>query len=108
MSKINVAINGFGRIGRSVFKIAMQRNNINIVGVNDLTDTKTLAHLLKYDSTLGIYDKEVSFTESDIVVDGLAIPVHSEKSPGNIPWATSPDVVIESTGIFRKKEDAKG
>ncbi|MFW5804984.1 MAG: type I glyceraldehyde-3-phosphate dehydrogenase [Bacteroidales bacterium] len=108
MSKINIAINGFGRIGRSAFKIALERDNLNIVGINDLTDTKTLANLLKYDSTQGIYDKDVSYTDSNLVVDGLEIPVHAEKSPASIPWQTTPDVVIESTGIFRKREDAKG
>ncbi len=108
MSKINVAINGFGRIGRSVLKIAYEKDNINIVGINDLTDTKTLAHLLKYDSTQGMYDKSVKHREDSIVVDGQEIPVHAEKSPANIPWATTPDVVIESTGIFRKREDSKG
>ncbi|MGC9331852.1 MAG: type I glyceraldehyde-3-phosphate dehydrogenase [Bacteroidales bacterium] len=108
MSKINVAINGFGRIGRSAFKIAMERDNLNIVGINDLTDTKTLANLLKYDSTQGIYNKTVSYTDTYLVVDGLEIPVHTEKSPASIPWQSTPDVVIESTGIFRKREDAKG
>ncbi|MFO7880776.1 MAG: type I glyceraldehyde-3-phosphate dehydrogenase [Bacteroidales bacterium] len=108
MSKINVAINGFGRIGRSVFKIAFEKENINIVGVNDLTDTATLAHLLKYDSTQGIYDKEIEHKDDALSVDGHNIPVHSEKSPANIPWEETPDVVIESTGIFRKREDSKG
>ncbi|MDA3820107.1 MAG: type I glyceraldehyde-3-phosphate dehydrogenase [Candidatus Delongbacteria bacterium] len=105
---MNVAINGFGRIGRSDFKIAVERDNMNIVGINDLTDTKTLANLLKYDSTQGIYNKTVSYTDSYLVVDGLEIPVHAEKSPASIPWQSTPDVVIESTGIFRKREDAKG
>jgi glyceraldehyde 3-phosphate dehydrogenase len=108
MSKINVAINGFGRIGRSVLKIALEKDNINIVGVNDLTDTKTLAHLLKYDSTQGIYNKSVKHKDNAILVDGLEIPVHDEKAPGKIPWTSTPDVVIESTGIFRKREDSKG
>ena len=108
MSKINVAINGFGRIGRSVFKIAFERKDIHIVGVNDLTDTKTLAHLLKYDSTQGIYNKDVSYNDNAIVVDGDEIPVLSEKSPENINWSSTPEVVVESTGIFRKKEDSKG
>ncbi|MEA3448025.1 MAG: type I glyceraldehyde-3-phosphate dehydrogenase [Bacteroidota bacterium] len=105
---MNVAINGFGRIGRSAFKIALERDNMNIIGINDLTDTKTLANLLKYDSTQGTYNKTVSYTDSYLVVDGLEIPVHAEKSPASIPWKTTPEVVIESTGIFRKREDAKG
>lgn len=108
MTKIKVAINGFGRIGRSVLKIADERQGIEIIGINDLTDTKTLAHLLKYDSTQGIFPKKVDFNENSIIIDGKSIPVSAEKSPGNIPWAVTPDVVIESTGIFRERESAKG
>jgi glyceraldehyde 3-phosphate dehydrogenase len=108
MTKIKVAINGFGRIGRSVLKIANERPGIEIIGINDLTDTKTLAHLLKYDSTQGIYNKNIQHDESSLIIDGNKIPVTAEKSPANIPWTTTPDVVIESTGIFRKKESEKG
>jgi glyceraldehyde 3-phosphate dehydrogenase len=108
MTKIKVAINGFGRIGRSVLKIANERSGIEIIGINDLTDTKTLAHLLKYDSTQGIYNKSVQYDDSNIVIDGNKIPVTAEKSPANIPWASTPDVVVESTGIFRQRESAKG
>ncbi len=108
MTKIKVAINGFGRIGRSVLKIADERQGIEIIGINDLTDTKTLAHLLKYDSTQGIFPKNVDFDENSIIIDGKSIPVSAEKSPANIPWAVTPDVVIESTGIFRERESAKG
>jgi len=108
MTKIKVAINGFGRIGRSVLKIANERPGIEIVGINDLTDTKTLAHLLKYDSTQGIYNKTVEHDDSHIIIDGKKFPVTAEKSPANIPWAVTPDVVIESTGIFRERESAKG
>jgi glyceraldehyde 3-phosphate dehydrogenase len=108
MSKIKVAINGFGRIGRNVFKIALERENIEIVGINDLTDTKTLSHLLKYDSTQGKFNGEVSYDNEGIIVNGKKIKVSAERSPINIPWGETPDVVIESTGIFRKKESEKG
>lgn len=108
MSKIKVAINGFGRIGRNVYKIALERENIEIVGINDLTDTKTLAHLLKYDSTQGKFNGTVSYDENSIIVNGVKVKVSSEKSPANIPWGETPDVVVESTGIFRKKESEKG
>ena len=108
MSKIKVAINGFGRIGRNVFKIALERDNIEIVGINDLTDTKTLSHLLKYDSTQGRFNGEVSYDNDGIIVNGKKIKVSAERSPINIPWGETPDVVIESTGIFRKKESEKG
>ncbi len=108
MSKIKVAINGFGRIGRNVFKIALERDDIQIVGINDLTDTKTLAHLLKYDSTQGKFNGEVSFDNEGIIVNGTKIKVSAERSPINIPWGETPDVVVESTGIFRKKESEKG
>jgi len=108
MSKIKVAINGFGRIGRNVFKIALERGDIEIVGINDLTSTKTLAHLLKYDSTQGRFKGDVSFDEQNIIVNGIKIKVSAEKSPANIPWGITPDVVIESTGIFRAKESPKG
>ncbi|MFP4025953.1 MAG: type I glyceraldehyde-3-phosphate dehydrogenase [Thiohalospira sp.] len=105
---MKVAINGFGRIGRNVYKIALERENIEIVGINDLTDTKTLAHLLKYDSTQGKFNGTVSYDENSIIVNGVKVKVSSEKSPANIPWGETPDVVVESTGIFRKKESEKG
>lgn len=107
MSKIKVAINGFGRIGRNVFKIALQRNDVEIIGINDLTDTKTLAHLLKYDSTQGQFHG-VSYDAENIIVNGTKIKVSAEKSPASIPWKEKPDVVIESTGIFTSKESPKG
>lgn len=105
---IKVAINGFGRIGRNVFKIALDRSDIEIVGINDLTSTKTLAHLLKYDSTQGKFNGTVDFDDENIVVNGKKIKVSAERSPANIPWPQTPDVVVESTGIFRTKEGAKG
>lgn len=109
MAKIKIAINGFGRIGRNVFKIALDRpETIEVVGINDLTDSKTLAHLLKYDSTQGRYNGTVDHDEEGIIVDGKKYKVSAERSPANIPWAEAPDVVVESTGIFRAKESAKG
>jgi glyceraldehyde 3-phosphate dehydrogenase (phosphorylating) len=108
MGTIKIAINGFGRIGRNVFKIVLERPNLEIVGINDLTDTKTLAHLLKYDSTQGKFNGTVSFDDEGIIVNGKKIFVHAEKSPINIPWKNTPDVVVESTGIFRAKESPKG
>ncbi len=107
MSKIKVAINGFGRIGRNVFKIALEKPGIEVIGINDLTDTKTLAHLLKYDSTQGRF-AGVTFDSENIIVNGVKVKVSAEKNPANIPWKEKPDVVIESTGIFTSKESPKG
>ena len=108
MAKIKVAINGFGRIGRNVFKIALERSDMEIVGINDLTDTKTLAHLLKYDSTQGKFDGTVSFDNESIIANGTNYPVHAERSPINIKWKQTPDVVVECTGIFTVRESEKG
>jgi glyceraldehyde 3-phosphate dehydrogenase len=108
MTKIKIGINGFGRIGRNVFKLILERNNMEVVGINDLTDTKTLAHLLKYDSTQGKFNGEITYNDNAIVVNGKDIPVYAERAPINIPWGETPDVVIESTGIFRSKESNKG
>lgn len=107
MKKIRVGINGFGRIGRAAFKIALDTPGIEVVGINDLTDTETLAHLLKYDTAYGKYDKLVSHTSSDLVVAGKSYPVSAEKEPSKLPWkALKVDVVIESTGRFVKQEQA--
>jgi glyceraldehyde 3-phosphate dehydrogenase len=107
--KTKVAINGFGRIGRNAFKIAFVRSDVEIVAVNDLTDTKTLAYLLKHDSNYGTYDHEVSFDETNIIVDGQKIRVCAEKDPALLPWKDMEvDVVIESTGRFTDKEGASG
>ena len=107
MGVTRVAINGFGRIGRSSFKIAFERSDIEIVAINDLTDTKTLAYLLKYDSNYGTYHHEVSSDDSGIIVDGKHIKVLSEKDPSSLPWGDmSVDVVIESTGFFTSSDDA--
>lgn len=105
--KTRVAINGFGRIGRNAFKVAFDRKDIEIVAINDLTDTKTLAHLLKHDSNYGTYDKKVDFDDKHIIVDGHKVMVVAEKDPAALPWEEHKvDVVIESTGRFTKIEDA--
>jgi glyceraldehyde 3-phosphate dehydrogenase len=99
--KTKIAINGFGRIGRNAFKIAFERSDVEIVAINDLTDTKTLAHLLKHDSNYGAYSHNVSFDDSDIIVDDQHIKVLAEKDPAALPWKDlGVDVVIESTGFF--------
>lgn len=99
--KIRVGINGFGRIGRCAFKIAFERSDIEIVAINDLTDTKTLAHLLKHDSNYGEYQHDVGYDETDLIVKGQRIKVLAEKDPAALPWgAHGVDVVIESTGFF--------
>jgi glyceraldehyde 3-phosphate dehydrogenase len=107
MAKTRVAINGFGRIGRLILRAAKKSNaNLEFVGINDLTDAKTLAHLFKYDSVHGKYQGEVSATEKAIVVDGTEIPVFSEKDPAALPWKDlGVDIVFEATGKFRKKDE---
>ena len=108
MMKIKVAINGFGRIGRNAFKIAFDRSDIDIVAINDLTKTETLAYLLKHDTNYGAYERSVTFDEHNLIVDGYKIPVTAEKDPKSLPWKElEVDVVIESTGRFTKSEDAK-
>ncbi len=108
MSKVKVAINGFGRIGRNVFKIIQEHDNLEVIGINDLTSNKVLANLLKYDSTQGKYPGTVEYDEGNIIVDGEKIKVTEERNPANIPWAETPDVVVESTGVFRSRESARG
>lgn len=105
---VRVAINGFGRIGRNAFKILNERDDAEVVAVNDITDAKTLAHLLKHDSSYGAYEREVTATDKALVVDGKEVPVYAEKDPANLPWKDlGVDVVIESTGFFTKPEDAR-
>lgn len=106
---IRVGINGFGRIGRNYFRALLEQGaDIEIVAVNDLGDTATTAHLLKYDTILGRLKQEVSHTADTITVDGKTIKVLSERNPADIPWGElGVDVVIESTGIFTKKADAE-
>jgi glyceraldehyde 3-phosphate dehydrogenase len=102
---MKIAINGFGRIGRSVFKVALERKNIEVAAINDITDAKTLAHLLKYDSNYGKYSKSVEAKEDSLVVGGKKIAVLAERDPKQLPWAKlGVDLVIESTGIFRLRE----
>jgi glyceraldehyde 3-phosphate dehydrogenase len=105
---LKAGINGFGRIGRNVFRAAHERGeDIEWVGINDITDNETLAHLLKYDSILGPFPGTVEATGSGLVVDGTEIRVTEERDPANLPWGDAgADVVIESTGLFTKREDA--
>ncbi|NOQ66569.1 MAG: type I glyceraldehyde-3-phosphate dehydrogenase [Desulfobacterales bacterium] len=109
---IKVGINGFGRIGRSIFRASGMDEtfgDIEIVGINDLTDNKTLAHLLKYDSVMGIYDKQVEADESGIIVDGRHIAVFNHRTPSDIPWSgLGVEYVIESTGRFTDRDKAQG
>ena len=104
---IRVGINGFGRIGRHVLRIGLGREDLEFVGINDITDTETLAHLFKYDSVFGRYPGEVECDGGGITVDGKFIKVFSERNPANIPWAgTGAQVVAEASGIFRTREAA--
>lgn len=108
MNKIRVAINGFGRIGRVYLRIALKQKNIEVVGINDLTDTKTLAHLFKYDSVHREYQGEIGHDENNIIIDGKSIPVFAKKDPSELDWGKlNVDLVIESTGIFLTKELAQ-
>ena len=98
---VNVGINGFGRIGRNTFRAAMKNKNLNIVAINDITSPEILAHLLKYDSTYGVLDANVTVMKSGIKVGGKTIKVLAERDPANLPWGDlGVDVVIESTGFF--------
>ncbi len=104
---INIGINGFGRIGRLVFREMMRRGNFNVYAINDLTDAKTLAHLLKYDSVHRKYPGEIQVESDSIIVDGQKIAVLSEKEPSKLPWSKfNIDFVVESTGVFRHREKA--
>jgi glyceraldehyde 3-phosphate dehydrogenase len=106
--KTRVAINGFGRIGRNAFKIAFERSDMEVVAINDLTDTRTLAHLLKHDSNYGTYQYEVGYDDQNIIVKGLKVRVLAEKDPAALPWKDmNVDVVIESTGFFVDPAKAK-
>ncbi len=108
MAQTNIGINGFGRIGRNAFKLAFDRSDLNVVAVNDLTDTKTLAYLLKHDSNYGTYKYDVSYDDSGIIVNGKHIKVTAEKDPAALPWGQlGVEMVIESTGRFTDKESAE-
>jgi glyceraldehyde 3-phosphate dehydrogenase len=105
---VKVGINGFGRIGRNIFRASLGDKDIDFVGVNDITDTKTLAHLLKYDSVLGNLDHEIKTSGNGITVEGEEVHVFSERDPASIPWGlVGAEIVIESTGRFTTAEDAK-
>lgn len=107
MSNIKVAINGFGRIGRLVFRQIYNMQGIDVVAINDLTSPATLAHLLKYDSAQGRFQETVTHTEDSIVVNGHAVRIYAQKDPAQIPWGNhGVDVVIESTGFFTDKDKA--
>ena len=102
---VKVGINGFGRIGRMVLRASLKKGEVEIVGINDLTDAKTLAYLLKYDSTQGQFDGTVEVKDNAIIVNGKAIPVTAIKNPADLPWKEyGVEVVVESTGVFRQKE----
>lgn len=104
----SLAINGFGRIGRQAFRTAFGKNTVKIIAINDLTDTKTLAHLLKYDTSYGQFGHDVSFDEKNIIVNGKKFPVFAEKDPSLLPWKDlQVDVVLECTGRFTTKEGAE-
>ena len=104
---VKVAINGFGRIGRNVFRAQLDKPDIEIVAINDITDNKTLAHLLKHDSVLGNLDADVSASENGLSVNGAFFRIFSERDPAQIPWdSVGAQIVIESTGLFTKREDA--
>lgn len=108
MAKTKIAINGFGRIGRSAFKIAFDRADLEIVAINDLTDTKTLAYLLQHDSNYGAYKNKVGYDDAGIIVNDHHIKITAEKEPAALPWAElEVDIVIESTGRFTEKETAE-
>ena len=105
---VKVAINGFGRIGRNALKILLERRDTQVVAINDITDAATLAHLLKYDSTYGNYDKKVTAGKKSIIINTREIPVYAEKDPAKLPWKSlGVDVVIESTGFFTNPADAR-
>ena len=105
---VKVGINGFGRIGRNIFRTALGDEDIDFVAVNDITDTKTLAHLLKYDSVLGNLHHDIKTSDHGITVEGKEFHVFSERDPGSIPWGlVGAEIVIESTGRFTKAEDAR-
>ncbi|MBI4414985.1 MAG: type I glyceraldehyde-3-phosphate dehydrogenase [Candidatus Kerfeldbacteria bacterium] len=105
---LRIAINGFGRIGRAAFKIALEKKHVEIVAINDLTDPAVLAHLLKFDTVYGAYDREVKALRQSIVVDGAKIPILVQKDPAKLPWKKMKvDVVLECTGRFVKDGAAK-
>ena len=108
MSKIKIGINGFGRIGRLVFRAAVKNENIEVVGINDLIDVDYIAYMLKYDSTHGKFDGDVAVEDGKLVVNGQAIRITAERNPADLKWGeVGAEYVVESTGIFLTKETAK-
>jgi glyceraldehyde 3-phosphate dehydrogenase len=108
MGKTKIGINGFGRIGRNAFKIAFDRSDLEIIAINDLTDTKTLAYLLQHDSNYGAYKNTVGYDDTGIIVNGQHVKVLAEKDPAALPWGElGVEIVIESTGRFTEKEQAE-
>ena len=106
---LKVAVNGFGRIGRMVFRAGFHNPDIELVAINDLTDTATLAHLLKYDSVHGAFGEEISSAERSLVINGKEIEIYSEKDPSKLPWGElGVETVFECTGLFRDRESASG
>ncbi len=106
---LKVAINGFGRIGRMVFRAGFYNPDIDLVAINDLTDTATLAHLLKYDSVHGVFREDISSTDRSLVINGKEIEIYSEKDPSRLPWGDlGVETVFECTGLFRDRESASG
>src|SRR4030065_1206199 len=108
---LKIAINGFGRIGRSAFKVALDhhKDEVDVVGINDLTDAAPLAHLLKYDTAYGVYDRKISSSGNNIIVDSQKYEVFAERDPAALPWRElAVDVVIESTGRITDKDGASG
>src|SRR5574340_761762 len=104
---VRIAINGFGRIGRNFFRTCSSYKELEIVGINDLTDARTLAHLLKYDSVHGIFQADVQAKDSSLIVDGHEIKISAERSPEKLPWKDlKVDFVIESTGLFTDRQNA--
>src|SRR3989338_2640960 len=108
MKPLRIAINGFGRIGRAAFRVALNHKDIEVAAINDLTDTGTLAHLLKHDSVYRRFEGEISFDEKNLVVNGKKYPVSAEKEPTKLPWRDHRvDVVLECTGRFTKEDAAR-
>jgi glyceraldehyde 3-phosphate dehydrogenase len=107
MSTVKVAINGFGRIGRLVYRQIYQMEGIDVVAINDLTSPKVLAHLLKYDSAQGPFGQDVKATENSIIVNGDEVKIYAQRNPAEIPWKSHDvDVVLECTGFFTDKDKA--
>ena len=105
---VKVGINGFGRIGRNVFRAALNNPEVQIVAINDLTDVNMLAHLLRYDTTHGRLNAKVEVGEGELIVNGVAVKVFAERDPANLPWGQyGVEIVVESTGIFTDKAKAE-